>query len=133
MNDSRAQWVGFRFSATDAVILVCGIALAALLRAREFPLWWLVPMVLGHFFLFCNVFRVRRSYEITWAFLFLLNVGFWLSRARFDWAAALLTQTPFTLAAIGAEMLSWRYHGVAARRINSRLSEYVAHRSNLRS
>ncbi len=133
MKDCRSQWVGFRFSTADAVVLVCGTALAALLRLREFPLWWLVPMVVGHFFLFCNVFRVRRTYELTWAFLFLLNVGFWMSRARLDWPPTLLTQLPFSLAVIGAEMLSWRYHGVAAQRINSRLSEYLTHRSNLQS
>ncbi len=51
---------GFRVSALDGAILLLGAFLTLWLRNESFPLWWLVPMVLGHFFLFCNVFLVWR-------------------------------------------------------------------------
>ncbi|CAK0748261.1 hypothetical protein CCP3SC1_1760005 [Gammaproteobacteria bacterium] len=36
--------------------------------------WWaglLIGLVLGHFFLFCNVFRVTRQTELIWAGAFI--------------------------------------------------------------
>ena len=133
MTNPRSPLWGFRFSVSDGVVILLAVVFTIVLMRSEFALWWLVPMVVGHFFLFCNVFRVRRSYELTWAFIFLLSVGFWMSRARFDWLPTLFTQVPFTFAVIGAEMLSWRYHGIAAQRINTRLSEYITQRTDLRS
>ena len=48
----------------------CAIALCA---GGVWGLWdllaefvWILPCALGHFFLFCNVFRVRRNYELAW-------------------------------------------------------------------
>lgn len=61
MNDTPpARMHGFRVSALDGAILLLGAFLTLWLRNESFPLWWLVPMVLGHFFLFCNVFLVWR-------------------------------------------------------------------------
>jgi len=58
---------GFRFSWTDALaIAVC--AAATIWGLREIgSVAWVVPFVLGHFFLFCNVFRVPRKPELVWA------------------------------------------------------------------
>ncbi len=62
---------GFRFSATDALaILVCfGVTAWGLLTLGQIA--WLFPFVLGHFFLFCNVFRVPRKPELLWAAIFI--------------------------------------------------------------
>lgn len=116
---------GFRFSFTDACAIA--LALAAALAGRELlGAWALAPaVVLGHFFLFCNVFRVRRGYELLWAASFLLVAGGWFV-ARGEgglgyWAAVLATQTPLTLLAIGAEMRSERYRGIGYARINPTL------------
>ena len=110
--------VGFRFGWQDGVAI--GLAAGAT--------WigWgslgsgalLVPLTLGHFFLFCNVFRLRRSYELYWTVVFLLNVGVWLFRGELPWLAILAIQTPVTLALIFIEMKSPRYHGVFWDRLN---------------
>ena len=76
------------------------------------------PVTLGHFFLFCNVFRLRRSYELFWSVLFLANIGFWLSRDELRWAEILAMQTPLTIALILLEMRSPNYHGVFWARLN---------------
>jgi hypothetical protein len=122
MSDPR---YGFRFSLVDgAAITVC--VAAALGLWSTIGDWALAfPVVLGHFFLFCNVFRVRRSYELAWSGLFLLNASLWLFGGAFSWVGLLATQTPVTLIAIGAEVRSPRYHGSWARRVNAGLDEYL--------
>ena len=63
---------GFRFSATDAVaIVVCAAATVWGLRELG-EVAWFFPFVLGHFFLFCNVFRVPRRPEMVWAGSFIV-------------------------------------------------------------
>ena len=116
---------GFRFSAADALVLIVGVVATAALwqYAREMSL--LVPVVLVHFFLFCNVFRVTRRYELVWAAVFVVNLLAWRAAAgRFTWPTVLLVQTPVTLAVIALEMRSGRYHGVGWRRINPNCVNY---------
>lgn len=111
---------GFRFSATDGLaILACGVLTATAWKSVG-SLAWLFPIVLGHFFLFCNVFRVHRSSELTWAGLFVLNVGLWVSLAQLNWAGILGVQTPFTLLAILRALLSRDYHGVGYSLVRGR-------------
>ena len=88
---------GFRFSVIDAAI-VAAWALAT------WGLWPMLgrmaivfPIVLGHFFLFCNVFRVPRPPELMWSGAFVINVGAWMAVGRFTWPAVLWTQLPVTL------------------------------------
>ena len=71
---------GFRFGWQDGVAI--GLAAGATWIGWGFlgSGALLVPLTLGHFFLFCNVFRLRRSYELYWTVVFLLNVGVWLFR-----------------------------------------------------
>jgi hypothetical protein len=78
--------------------------------------WTLIaPYVLGTFFLFCNVFRVRRNAELLWAATFLVNAIAWL-QLQPSLAAILLTQTPITIAVIGVEIRSAGYRGIGANR-----------------
>jgi len=117
---------GFRFFPTDAVaILVCGIATWQGLRLIG-PMAWACPAALGHFFLFCNIFRVRRNYELCWAAAFVLNALLWQLSGSLDWLWILICQGPLTLLAIGFEMGSPRYHGIFARGVNARLDDYLA-------
>ena len=123
-NDPSARY-GFRFSLTDAIVLVFGAAATWALWQQDLPIWWMIPCVVGHFFLFCNVFRVRRTYELIWAAMFLLNTGYWLNHDAMGWNPTLLWQLPVTLVAIIAELRSANYHGIGARRINPKLEAYL--------
>ena len=110
---------GFRFSVTDAiVILLCLTATGGVYGAAPelLPIALLFPVVLGHFFLFCNVFRIHRWLELTWAAFFLANVGVWVSfLGQFQWLWILATQTPITCLLIMMEIFSDRYHGVFSK------------------
>jgi hypothetical protein len=107
---------GFRLSVADAAIIV----VSAVATWRLLPVIgtyaWFVPIAVGHFFLFCNVFRIRRRYELIWAACFLGNVALW----RFagdeitPWGV-LACQAPLTIGLIAMECLSPRYHGIFCR------------------
>jgi hypothetical protein len=120
MNDtSAARKHGFRVSALDGAILLLGAALTIWLQNESFPLWWLVPMAVGHFFLFC---------KLAWAAGFVILVGIHLAVGSTDWIAPLLLQSPVTVFVIWLQMRSPWYHGIFARRINARLDDYLAGR-----
>jgi hypothetical protein len=103
---------GFRFSATDAgMIVVC--------TAVTWGLWPTVgkialtfPVVLGHFFLFCNVFRIPRFLELSWGGIFIINVGFWFTIDRFDWIPILWSQLLPTMIVIFLAIMKTDYHGI---------------------
>lgn len=105
---------GFRFSAVDAAfIAVCAVG-AWLLRHHLGPFVWLIPVAVGHFFLFCNVVRMRRSYELIWAGIFLANMVGWMGSGSFSWAGVLAIQLPLTALLVALEVRSPRYHGIGS-------------------
>lgn len=129
MFKSRHPLYGFRLSLVDMVVIgITTIAIVEMIR-RDLPFAWMLACVVGHFFLFCNVFRVRRSYELMWAVVFLANATYWMVlRLSLDWLPPLLTQLPVTLIVIVAEVCSPQYHGIFAEKWNPRLGAYLAKR-----
>jgi hypothetical protein len=124
--DQPPRTCGFRFFATDlAFLVVCSVAAFAM-RDVLGALVWIIPFVVLHFFLFCNVFRVRRSHELAWAGAFLVNALAWQLLASFSWLGVLAVQLPLSAVVIVVEMRSPSYHGVWARRLNPRLDEWLA-------
>ena len=116
---------GFRVSGWDGLILVLGAGLAICLRSVEFPLWWIVPVVVGHFFLFCNVFLVWRNLELLWAAVFIANVLLHVAMGDVGWWPVCGWQLLVTVAVVLRQMRSPWYHGIFARRINPRLDDYL--------
>jgi hypothetical protein len=117
---------GARFSITDGAALALG-ALGTWATWDELGTYrWMFAAALGHFFLFCNVFRVRRSYELLWTAVFLGNFAAWLLAGRFSWAWVLGLQTPLTALLIGLEVRSPRYHGIGCERLNPDLPRYMS-------
>lgn len=122
---------GFRLSRVDLIVVSLTMIASFEITRRDLPFAWILACVVGHFFLFCNVFRVRRSYELMWAAVFLLNVAYWMAfHLSLEWLPPLLTQLPFTIAVIAAEIRSPQYHGTFAEKWNPRLDEYLAARTN---
>lgn len=109
---------GMRFSFSDFVVLVVAIFGAWQLFKFGHPLWWIVVAVVGHFFLFCNVFRVRRTFELWWAGVFVVNVSACFAFGKIDWWPAMGFQLPVTIIVICLELRSSSYHGIGARWIN---------------
>jgi hypothetical protein len=132
-----ADWqrpVGMRLAPWDAPVLclgVVGVVLAATMSQSPWSLVGaLLGTVVGHFFLFCNIVRLRTRLELVWATGFVLNVGVWASLGELSIAWILTTQTPLTLALCLWQIRAADYHGVFARRLNRRLGTYLAGRQS---
>jgi hypothetical protein len=116
---------GFRFSPTDALAIGVFCVAAGVLWQQDNPLSWLLLIAVGHFFLFCNVFRIVRRRELIWAGLFILNVAVWAALDRLTWLRVLVCQLPITIGLVIADMRAPGYHGVFAKRLNPRLNDYL--------
>ena len=116
---------GFRFSFTDAIVISVVTSAAVVSRRLDSPLWWMLVIVVGHFFLFCNVFRIVRRRELIWSGVFLFNICLWIGFDDLTWPRVLLCQLPVTFGLVVANMRDPGYHGIFAKRLNPRLGDYL--------
>jgi len=115
---------GFRLDAIDTLVLVAGAAGAIFLAQVE---WWMgliVGFAVGHFFLFCNVFRVAKPLELTWSAIFVVLAGSTIATGQPGWPATIATTLVATLAVIAMQLRKPSYHGIAWQRFNPRLPEW---------
>jgi hypothetical protein len=108
----RDPRTGFRFSRFDAVLLILGVAGSVATWNLPGSPGALVAIVIGHFFLFCNVFTIRRSFEVAWAVMFVALSAMLVIWAEKDWLLALMFVSPLTLVLVTLEIRSGHYHGV---------------------
>ena len=109
---------GFRFSAMDAAIFLGGVVGTFALWFAIGPFALFLPLLLGHFFLFCNVFRIGGERSLIWVAAFLINVHGWSSTQN-TWLHVAI-QSVITAALIIQCVWSRNYHGFACERINHR-------------
>ena len=115
---------GFRWSAVDALVLLAGAGGTALLWPHSRELAFICSFVVGHFFLFCNVFRIGRLPELVWAGVFLLLASGTLlagTPSLFTTASSTLF---LSLGLIMREMRLPRYHGVLWQKVNPGLPQW---------
>ncbi|HWE97676.1 MAG TPA: hypothetical protein VG269_27220 [Tepidisphaeraceae bacterium] len=103
---------GFRFSRTDGAVILGGALMTWLAWGFLGTFALVFVIVLAHFFLFCNVVRMRRPYELFWAAVFVINTLLWSLSGDLNWWRVLAVQIPVTLVLIAMEIASDRYHGV---------------------
>jgi hypothetical protein len=122
----KPRTCGLRFSLIDGVVLL--VAAAASMGAYRFTYGYslLVGFVVLHFFLFCNVFRIRRLPELVWGGTFVVNCLAWIVLGNLNLAGMCGTQALITIAVIANELRLPCYHGIFARRINPRIEEYLS-------
>lgn len=108
---------GFRVSTLDVFVLVVGGAFAANIGLAHFWFGASIAFAIGHFFLFCNIVRMRRAFELLWAAAFVaLAVG--TSRGWWSWPTALGVSLTLTVALVAVELRKPSYHGAFWRQIN---------------
>lgn len=116
----RPRTCGLRFSFADGIAIALCIAVTWLAWPWIGSMALVFPVALGHFFLFCNVFRIPRRPELIWTGVFIVNAYGWFFAGRFNWLGVLAVQTPLTIFFIIRAMLSPSYHGIGANWINRR-------------
>lgn len=107
----------FRLSVMDVLVLLLGIVLGIVGWNYVGDLGLFVPFVIMHFFLLCNIFRIRRKQELLWAGLFLINCSIWIIVGRMDVGWIFVTQFVITAAIIVNELRSPHYCGIFSHRI----------------
>jgi hypothetical protein len=115
---------GFRLSMTDSLVLVAGAAGTMLAAQVE---WWMgliVGFAVGHFFLFCNVFRLARPLELAWSTLFVVLAGSTIITEQPGWKVTIGTTLVATLLVIAEQVRKPSYHGIAWQRLNPNLLEW---------
>lgn len=115
---------GFRISIVDTLVLAAGTAGSLFLIQESSDAAILVAMPVLHFFLFCNVFRIKRRKELIWAAIFVISAAFFIVYQMFS--AALLLVVNFLVAAtmIALEMREPDYHGIFWQNINPGLEQW---------
>ena len=115
----------FRFSIIDFFVLVITMVSSVYLWQYTVEMSILILFVVGHFFLFCNIFRVRRGPELIWTGFFLANSTFWLVLLEENIIGLLVTTLIFTIIIIANELCLPCYHGIFAKNINKSLDLYL--------
>ena len=115
---------GFRLDVIDVLVLVAGTTGTVLLAQVE---WWMgliVGFAVGHFFMFCNVFRVVKLLELTWSAIFVALAGSTIATGQPGWAVTLGATLAATLVVIMMQVRKPSYHGIAWQRLNPKLPEW---------
>jgi len=85
----------------------------------------MIAIVVGHLFVFCNVVRIRRWFELVWAGFFCLAILIWIGLRLIPGWLVVLSSIALASALILIEVRSARYHGILSRHINSNLDKYL--------
>ena len=128
---SREFNPGFRLSTIDVVVLLCGISGSFFLSSISTEISFIIAFVVGHFFLFCNVFRISRVPELVWAGTFTGLTYCTITYSTPAWAISILISLAVTTANIILEMRKPSYHGVFWERVNPQLKQWMEGNSPL--
>jgi hypothetical protein len=124
MNPKPDFQPGFRVSGFDLAVLIAGVVGSVALWRQS---WWagaVVGFVVGHFFLFCNVFRIPRTPELIWASAFTGLAASTVLAGQPGWSMTFASGFILAVVLIAREMKSPGYHGIFWRRVNPGLREW---------
>lgn len=112
---------GFRLSVFDLVFLCLGAVAACFgFSVRSLPA--MIPAyVIFTFFLYCNVFRIRRTPELIWAGAFTLTALVSSCFEQPSWPIVFAGGMGLSLILIAMEMRHPSYHGIFWRSVNPHL------------
>ena len=115
---------GFRLSVVDVVVLIVGAIASAFIFTIDRWLGIAIAFVVIHFFLFCNVLRMSRPLELTWAAVFAALAIAMISLNALTWPIVFAISAMLTVVVAVIESRRPSYHGVGWRKINPSLPEW---------
>ena len=124
MNPDSTFKPGFRISLFDVVMLIAGMIGAVVAGSQ---VWWaglVIGFVVGHFFLFCNVFRIARKPELIWAAVFVVLTSSTVLTQMPGWTVTFILSFLVAVVLIYLETKKPHYHGIGWQRINPGLREW---------
>lgn len=121
---------GLRLSKLDCFVIVFSVVATVALGSFTNGYSMIGMLVVTHFFLFCNVFRIPRTPELVWAGAFLTIC---LTLLICDVLHPLILSVailPVTVMVLVHAIRLPSYHGVFARRLNPNLDDYLTGRND---
>ncbi len=115
---------GFRLSVSDSLVVVIALGLAALGVRYSVTVACVILFVVGHFFLFCNVFRMSRKPELIWALTFVLVATTSQLLGVPSVLASALICVSMTIILVFMEARKPSYHGVFWQQFNPELRQW---------
>ena len=115
----------------DALILIGGVTGTIILGSKLWQTGVIVGFSVGHFFLFCNVFRIERRPELYWAALFILLTTATVVTGFPGWMITLGGSLGASAGLIVLEMRKPSYHGIVWKRINPNLHTWWQERQRV--
>ena len=115
---------GFRASFTDLCAIATAVVTAAVLFRTFRTASVIILVTTFHFFLFCNVFRIRRRPEMIWAAVFFLLSVSTIRLGVPGWPATIAVALSVAGGLIAWETRHPSYHGVGWKRFNPGLEAW---------
>ena len=115
---------GLRLSWIDVIVLAIGFGAGIWGAMTKFIPAMIGAYVICIFFLFCNVFRIRRSLELIWAGIFLILGSAQLHYSNLSWPIVFSIGLLVALILVAIEMRHPGYHGIFWQKINPALPEW---------
>jgi hypothetical protein len=115
---------GFRISKIDVAVLLLGALGATSVARFDESLGFALAFTVAHFFLFCNVLRMARSLELSWAALFVLLAASTLLHGMPSWGHTFAVMLCVTLIFAALQLHKPSYHGIFWKRINPNLPQW---------
>jgi hypothetical protein len=88
------------------------------------PASLIIAVVIGHFFLFCNGFRISRRPELIWAGIFIVLSVTTILPWFPVWTVTIAISICATITVVICEMKNPSSHGVGWRKINPHLKNW---------
>lgn len=121
---------GFRFAATDAVVLLVGAVGAAMAWRIEPAIGIAVLLPVAMFFVFCNVVRMVRTLELVWAFAHAVGCAWRIQCGWPAWPWIVGGSLGLAMVLVGLQLRRADYHGIAWQRVNPSLPAWWEERGS---
>lgn len=109
---------GFRLSKIDSVFLLAALIISTIGYPYSSMISFAILFVTGHFFLFCNVFRLSRLPELIWSVSFVtLSTVTSISNAP-SWVVSASICIGLAFVLIALETRKPGYHGIFWEKLN---------------
>ena len=115
---------GFRISTLDYIVLVLGAIASIGALQIDVAIAVVIAFTVGHFFLFCNVVRMNRTYELIWATGFLSLAGATIYGIIASWWVCYGVTILMTCVLVALQLKRPDYHGAFWQKINPNLPDW---------
>lgn len=120
---------GCRLSAVDVAVLVVAAIAVLIMIWIDGVFAGVIAFVVGHFYLFCNVFRLSRVPELIWAAIFLSLAIPTLVADWPGWQMTFSVSAAATILLVALEIRQPYYHGLWWEAVNPRLPQWWEERN----